>query len=276
MLISKPGIAGGVALAGMAGMALAARGMPETKTILVCLASIVAAASGAAILNGVLDASLDARMTRLAARVAAMRRVGTGGAALLAALLIAAGLATAHRYLNPTVTVLVAAAVASYAGLYTLCLKRRTPYGTIPGGIPGALPVLIGYAAVAPRIGSDGILLFLAMLLWQPPHFWALALNCRDDYREAGIPVLPAALGESYTKTLIFIYAVALLPVSLGLWATGPCSAGFAAAAGALWVYLIASLYLHAVRSRRFGRAFGASILYILGLLLAVILDVAV
>ncbi|MCL5966178.1 MAG: heme o synthase [Deltaproteobacteria bacterium] len=276
LLISKPGIAAGVALAGLAGMVLAARGMPEAKTILAGLGSIVAAASGAAILNGVLDEPMDVRMPRLSGRVAALGTVGKRGALLLAAFLILAGLTAARRSLNPVATTLVATAVVSYAGLYTLWFKRRSPYGTIPGGVPGALPVLIGYTAVTPRLGADGVLLFLVMLLWQPPHFWSLALKYQDEYRAAGVPVLPAVLGEPYTKTLIFIYAAALLPLSLGLWALGYCSASFAAAAGVLWAYFVASLYFRAVRSRRFGRAFGASILYILGLLLAVILDLAV
>lgn len=275
LALLKPGIALAVALAGMAGMVLAARALPPMGKAVACVGSTVAAACGAAILNGVFDAPSDARMPRLVARVAALRAVGTARALFLAALLVGAGLAAAARFLNPEAALLIAAAVACYAGLYTLYFKRRSPYGTVPGGIPGALPVLVGYAAVSPRLGADGILLFLVMLLWQPPHFWTLALRCRDEYREAGLPVLPVVRGEPYTKAAIFIYAVALLPLSMGLWIAGPCSGRFAAAAAALWIYFIYSLYFHAVRAPRFGQAFRASILYILGLLLAVILDLA-
>lgn len=276
IVISKPGIAAGVALAGAAGMALGGRGMPPAGTAFACVGSIVAAAAGAAILNGILDAPLDARMPRLSARVAAMRSVGTRPALVLALLLVAAGLVVAFAFLNAAAAALVLAAVLGYVVLYTLHFKRRSPYGTIPGGIPGALPILIGYVSAAPRPGVDAFLLFLVMVMWQPPHFWSLALKYQDDYRGAGIPVLPAAFGESYTRTLMFVYAAALLPLSLGLWALGPCSGSFALASAALWVYFVASLYAHAVRSRRFGRAFGASILYILLLLVAVIVDLAV
>jgi len=262
VLIAKPGIAAGVAMAGVAGMVLAASGAPPPHLLVPCLASILLAASGSAILNGIFDARMDARMPRLSGRVAALRQVGTRGAIGLAILFIAGGLFLAVRYLNGLAALLVLAAVLSYAVLYTLILKRRSPYGTIPGGIPGALPVLIGYSAVAGRIGTDGWILFLLMLLWQPPHFWALALKHREEYREA------------YTRVLIFLYAVALLPMSLALWAFGYCSGTFAAVAFLLWAGFLLSSYRNAVASRRYGRAFGASIVYLMGLFAALVLDV--
>lgn len=274
VLIAKPGIAAGVAVAGMAGMVLAERGVPPPRILLIGLASILLAASGSAILNGVFDAPMDARMPRLSGRVAAMGRVGTRGASLIALFLIAAALFLAYRYLNGTATLLLLSAVLSYTVLYTLVFKRRSPYGTIPGGIPGALPILIGYSAVAGRIGPDGWILFLVMLLWQPPHFWALALKYRDQYREAGVPVLPVVRGEGYTRVLIFLYAVALLPMTLALWVFGYCSGFFATAAILLWAGFLLSSYRNAVARRRYGRAFGASIAYLMLLLAALVLDV--
>jgi protoheme IX farnesyltransferase len=165
--------------------------------------------------------------------------------------------------------------VLSYTLLYTLFLKRRSPYGTIPGGIPGALPVLIGYSAVAGHVGMDGIILFSVMLLWQPPHFWSLALAHMEEYRGVGVPVLPVALGEPYTKILIFLYAIGLLPTTLALWVFGYCSAAFAWLAFALWCSYLLSCYRNVVSRRRFRRAFFASILYIMAVLLAVIVDVS-
>lgn len=274
VLIAKPGISAGVAVAGLSGMVLARRGLPEPSVALVCLASILLAASGSAILNGIFDASTDARMPRLSGRVAAMNRVGRRGAALLAAAAIFAGLLLSYRGLNGTAALLVLAAVLSYSVLYTLYLKRRSPYGTIPGGVPGALPVLIGYAAVSGGIGLDGWILFLVMLLWQPPHFWALALKHQQEYREAGIPVLPVVRGEAYTRVLIFLYAMALLPLSLALWAFGYCSGWFAAFAAVLWGAFLLLSYRNAVARPRYGRAFGASIAYLMFLLAAVIADV--
>lgn len=274
LLISRPGIIAGVTVAGLSGMVLAAKGLPPPGAVLVCLSCILLAAAGSAVVNGLLDADRDARMRRLDARVAALGRVGRKEALAFSLALIAGSLALSLRYLNGAATLLLAGAVGSYTVLYTLFLKRRSPYGTVPGGIPGALPVLIGYAAVEPRLGADGILLFLLMLLWQPPHFWALALKHQEDYRSAGFPVMPVALGETYTKILIFAYAAALIPLSLGLWWMGYGSWGYASAAIVLGGFFLSSCYRNLVAKPRFGRAFGASILYILGILVAVILDV--
>ncbi|MGE5190186.1 MAG: heme o synthase [Gemmatimonadota bacterium] len=273
--MSKPGIAAGVAVAGLAGMVLAAGGLPDGRTAALGLGCIVAAASGAAIVNGLLDAPRDARMARLSGRVAALRTVGERGALALSLVLVASALAVSFLFLNAVAALFILAAVLSYSFLYTVCLKRRSPYGTIPGGVPGALPVLVGYAATGGRIGLPGLLLFLVMLLWQPPHFWILALKYQDDYRAAGIPAMPVARGEAYTRFLILLHAVALLPASLALWAFGGCSGLFAAAAALLWAYFILSCWRNAVAARRFGRAFAASIVYMMGLLAAVIVDVA-
>ena len=275
LLLSKPGIVAGVSLAGLAGMVLAERGMPAAGIVAPCLASIVAAASGSAVLNGILDSSMDARMPRLSGRVEAMKRVGSDGALTLSLVLILVSLLVSHRFFHGLTVLLVFAAVVSYTLLYTLVFKRRSPYGTIPGGIPGALPVLIGYSAVAGRIGVDGIILFLVMLLWQPPHFWTLALAHGEEYRNAGVPVLPVAAGEPYTKILLFLYAVSLLPATLALWAFGFCSGAFAWSACALWCFFLLSSYRNVVIRDRYRRAFGASILYMMGILLAVIVDVS-
>ena len=275
LVISKPGIAAGVAAAGLAGMVLAGNGLPDGRTAALGLGCIVAAASGAAIVNGLFDAPLDARMRRLSGRVAALGVVGERNALALSLLLIAAALAVSFRYLNPLAGFLILAAVLSYSFLYTLYLKRRSPYGTIPGGVPGALPVLVGYAAASGRIGLPAFILFFVMLLWQPPHFWTLAMKYQDDYRIAGVPAMPAAFGEPYTRVLIFLYAVALLPMSLALWIFGYCSGFFAGAAVLLWAYFIRSCYRNAVATRRFGKAFGASIVYMMGLLAAVIVDLS-
>ena len=275
LVISKPGIAVGVAVAGLAGMALAGKGLPDGRTAALGLGCIVAAAAGAAIVNGLFDAPLDSRMRRLSGRVAALRTVGERGALGLSLVLIAAALAVSFLCLNAIAALLILAAVLSYSLLYTLFFKRRSPYGTIPGGVPGALPVLVGYAAVSGRIGLPALILFFVMLLWQPPHFWTLALKYQEDYRAAGIPAMPVALGEPYTRILIFVYAVALLPLSMALWVFGYCSGFFAGAAALLWVCFVRSCYRNAVATRRFGKAFGASIVYMMGLLAAVIVDVA-
>lgn len=274
--VAKPGIVAAVLLEGFAGMALAARGMPAAGNVISCLGALALAAGGAAMLNSCLEAERDTRMARLVRRTAALEKIGKTRAWAIATALLTAGLGIALARLPLTAALFIAAAAASYLLLYTLWLKGRSPYGAVPGGIPGALPALVGYSAVAPTPGLDGIILFLVMLLWQPPHFWALALMYRDDYRRAGVPVLPAALGAPYTKVLLFAYATALIPASLSLWLFGPSSGRFAVAALLLGGGFLATLWDNVVAQERYGRAFAASIAYLLLLLAAVAADVIV
>ncbi|HEX9023394.1 MAG TPA: UbiA family prenyltransferase, partial [Geobacteraceae bacterium] len=180
----------------------------------------------------------------------------------------------AIRYLNSLTLTLVLAAVLSYGLLYTLCLKRRSPWGAVMGGIPGALPVLVGYAAVANCVRIDGIILFAVMLLWQPPHFWALALEYSDDYRAASIPVLPVTHGKRFTAIFTLIFAASLVPASLLLWFSGFCSARYACAALIAGVAFLASCYLFIVRKERYALAFNASIIYLTLLFAAIIGDI--
>lgn len=257
-------------------MVLAGRGMPGTKECLICLTALLLAAAAAAMINGVLDAKPDARMARLHRRVASLERIGAQRTMVAAAGMLVAASTLSVMFLPRLTTALILLAIFFYTPLYTLWFKRRSPWGVVPGGIPGALPVLVGSSAVTGTISSAPLILFLVMLLWQPPHFWALALRHRHDYRRAGIPTLPLVRGEAYTKACIFVFAALLLPASLALWVTGACSARFALSAVCLGVLYLFSCYLYMVKKRRFQRAFQASILYLLGLLSAVIIDICV
>lgn len=273
--LAKPGIVAAVLLAGCAGMVTAARGLPEARTAALCLAALLLSAAGSAMLNGLLDAPLDRSMARLRVRVRALDAIGGARLLLTALTSISAALFLA-TLLNRLVVLLILGAVIFYTLAYTLILKRRSPWGAVPGGIPGALPVLIGQAAVTGSIDMAGMTLFTVIFLWQPPHFWVLALHHEDDYRAVGLPVLPVACGEGYTIVLILLYVTALLPATLALPLTGCCSPLFAALAVALWLYFLAACCRHAVRAKRFERAFRASVIYLTLLLAAVILDITI
>ncbi len=270
----KPGIQAAVLLAGFAGMVLAQRGWPEISSCLACLASLFLAAAGSAMINGLLDAEPDRHMVRLKGRVTALEKAGPGRVLTVALAGIAASSLLAIHYLNPLTLTLILAAVLSYGLLYTLCLKRRSPWGAVLGGIPGALPVLVGYAAVANCVRIDGIILFAVMLLWQPSHFWALALENNDDYRAASMPVLPVTHGKRFTAVFTLIFAASLIPASLLLWSTGFCSGKYAWAALIAGAAFLASCYLFIVRKERFALAFNASIIYLTLLFAAIIGDI--
>lgn len=274
--LAKPGIVAAVLLAGCAGMVSAARGLPEPGTALICLATLLLAAAGSAMMNCFLDLPLDRKMGRLQGRVAAFDAAGKTRLLCTALACISVALSLALFGLNRLVFLLTLAAVILYVLVYTLHLKRRSPWGAVPGGIPGALPALIGQAAVTGSFDPAGLLLFIIIFLWQPPHFWVLALRFQEEYRAAGVPVLPLARGEGYTRVLILLYATALLPATLALPITGCCSPLFAAAASLLWLCFLASLCRHALMARRFERAFRASVIYLTALLAAIIIDIII
>ncbi|MGE5446458.1 MAG: heme o synthase [Ignavibacteriales bacterium] len=275
IVLIKPGIIVSVTFTGFAGMVLANKGIPSGDTILFGILSLFLSASGSAILNNIFDKQIDVMMERLSRRVEALRAVGEKEAILISIFFITVSLFISFLFLNYVNGTLIIAAILSYTFLYTLYLKRFSPYGTIPGGIPGALPVLIGYSAVNPSIGIDGIILFLIMMLWQPPHFWALAQKYKEEYKRAGIPVMPVIMGTKYTNILMLIYSLSLLPLSLCLWFFGFCSTYYAITAVILGVYLEYVMLQSVRRSANYGKAFGISILYILILMASVIIDVS-
>ena len=269
----KPGIIAATTLTGFTGMVLAVGGVPDTMPALACMVSLVSAAAGSAMLNILLEAAADAKMKRLERRVAALERVGRQRALLLAAMLITIGLIVSRLFLNRNASLLILAAILFYTLVYTLGLKR-SPWGAVPGSLTGALPVLIGGAAAGRPFGAAGLILFIVMLFWQPPHFWTLAIRFREDYERAGMPALPTALGTSRTRILILLGNAALIPVSLILWFCGYCSAVFAFTALLAGGCLLTACYLFTVTSNRFGLAFRCSIIYLVVLHLAIIVDI--
>ncbi len=189
ILLSKPGIIISVAFTGFAGMVVASKGLPSFALGFLTIVSLLLSAAGSAILNNVLDKQIDLLMNRLSKRAHALEVVGEKTAVFIASLFIVIALFISLYYLNYVTALLIVAAILSYTLLYTLYLKRSSPFGTILGGLPGALPVLIGYSAIQPNIGLAGYILFAFMMLWQPPHFWALAQKYKLDYKKAGVPV---------------------------------------------------------------------------------------
>ncbi len=275
ILLSKPGIILSVAFTGVAGMVLANRGIPPLGLTLLTVVALLLSAAGSAILNNVLDKQIDTLMSRLSKRVDALEVVGEKTATLISLVFIAVSLFISFYYLNAVNGALIIAAILSYTLLYTLYLKRSSPYGTILGGLPGALPVLVGYTAVNSHIGVDGIILFVFMMLWQPPHFWALAQKYKLDYKRAGVPVMPVALGSKFTNVMILLYSIALLPLSLSLWILHYCSDYYAVFAIISGLYFEYVMIRSAVKNTDYGKAFGTSIIYMLIIMVSLILDLS-
>ena len=275
LLLLKPRIILSVAFTGFAAMVLAFQGIPPIDMTFYCIFSLLLSAGGAAILNNILDKQVDILMSRLNKRVEAMQIVGERFAIFIAGSFILISLFISFYLINIVNGILIVAAILSYTLLYTLYLKRSSPYGTILGGIPGALPVLIGFSVIKPELGLGGLILFLFMILWQPPHFWALAQKYKEDYRTAGVPVMPVVLGTKYTNILMLIYALSLLPLSLSLWFFGYSSTFYAILAIIFGIYFEYVFIKCAVSNSGYGKAFGVSILYMLVIMLSLVLDIS-
>ena len=162
----------------------------------------------------------------------------------------------------------------SYAVWYTLYLKRRGPFGAIVGGLPGALPVLIGCYGISDRFAPDVWLLFAFMMLWQPAHFWALTLKIQGDYEEGGVPVLPLVYGNDYTRLYILIYGLSLPPLALAVGLSAGYSLVYLIGSGIASFYYVFRTVRGIYRQEQYGRAFFASIIYMLVLMLLLNLDI--
>ncbi|HYD30124.1 MAG TPA: heme o synthase [Azospirillaceae bacterium] len=231
-------------------------------TALLCIA-VASGAAGA--INMWYDRDIDAVMERTRNRPIPQGRVTSGealafGVALTGAAVLLMGLAV-----NWVAASLLALASAFYVFVYTIWLKRRTPQNIVIGGAAGAFPPMIGWASVTGDVGLGGIVLFLLIFLWTPPHFWALALFRSGDYARAGLPMLPVVAGERETKKQMLLYTLALLPAATAPYAVGmagPIYLASALALGALFV--VAAWRVWQDDSHRSAkRMFGFSILYL-------------
>jgi heme o synthase len=187
-------------------------------TALLCIA-IGAGAAGA--LNMWYDADIDAVMTRTASRPIPSRRVTAGEAAGFGVTLGGFSVAVLALLVSWTAAALLAFTIFFYVVVYTVWLKRRTPQNIVIGGAAGALPPMIGWAAVTGSVSLESFLLFLIIFLWTPPHFWALSLLRADDYARARVPMLPVVAGPDETRRQIMLYTLVLAPVGLTPWLFG-------------------------------------------------------
>jgi len=217
--LTKPRIVELLLITTVPAMLLAARGMPSPLLIGAALIGGTLSAASANVFNCIVDADIDARMARTKSRPLVAGSVSIGSALRFASLL---GIAS-FLFLAATTTMMAAflslLALAFYVLIYTLILKRSTPQNIVIGGAAGALPPVIGWAAVTGDVTLVPILLFALVFYWTPPHFWALALRIGPDYAAAGVPMLPVLAGPAETARQIWLYTILLVAMSLILWA---------------------------------------------------------
>ena len=219
--LTKPGVVRLLVFTAIVGMLLAAPGLVPWDTLVFASLGIgLSAASGAAV-NHILDQRLDAEMARTRDRPLPTGRLNERDALVFAVALGVVGLAILVWLVNPLTAALTFLSLIGYAVVYTVYLKRMTPQNIVIGGAAGASPPVLGWAAVTNEVSGYALLLFLIIFTWTPPHFWALAVARRDDYKKAGVPMLPVTHGAEVTKSFVLYYTILLLIVSLLPYLTG-------------------------------------------------------
>ena len=256
-------------------MVLARGGWPSVWLMLVTVAGGAIVAGGANAMNCYFDRDIDGLMLRTRGRPLPAGQIEPERAAVFGIILAAAGFLMLQVFVNLLAACLTLGAFAFYVVVYTLLLKRTTPLNIVIGGAAGAMPPVVGWAAVTGTVEAPALVLFAIVVLWTPPHFWALALNYNSDYRRAGVPMLPVVLGRDETRRQILLHTIALVAVTLILPASGAAGVIYLTAAlvlGGLFLFYALRLW-----SAAFGKAASAlfrySILYLALLFVAIAVD---
>jgi protoheme IX farnesyltransferase len=244
---------------------------------LTCLGGALSA-GGAGAVNHSFDRDIDRVMTRTADRPVASGRVSPGAAIAYGVILCVASFALLTLTVNVEAALLSLSGFLGYVFVYTVWLKRTTPQNIVIGGAAGAVPPLVGWAAVTGGVSLDALLLFAIVFFWTPPHFWALSLLMKDEYARAGVPMLPVVRGEAATRRSILVYTLVLVVVTLTPVATGLFGGFYAVAAallGGAFVVMSARL-LRAVERRPALRSYLFSLAYLALLFAAMVVDARV
>ena len=273
--LTKPRVVQLIVFCALIGMLLADSGWPDLRRAATATLGIWLVASAAAAFNCLVEQHIDARMARTAWRPTAKGELSSLQTLLFSAVLCAAGSAMLYLWVNPLTMWLTFATFVGYAVIYTLVLKPLTPQNIVIGGASGAMPPVLGWAAMRNEVGPEALMMFLIIFLWTPPHFWALALYRAEDYRKSGLPMLPITHGAEFTRLQVLLYtlvlfAATLLPFVYGM--SGWLYLASAVALGAVFIAYAAQLwrdYSDALARR----AFRFSILYLSLLFAALLVD---
>ncbi len=235
--LTKPRVIQLIVFCALIGMVLAVPGVPSWADVrlgaIACL-GIWLVAGAAAAFNCLVEKAIDARMKRTSWRPTAMGEIKDSETAMLSFVLVSIGSAVLYYWVNPLTMVLTFATFVGYAVIYTVILKPLTPQNIVIGGASGAMPPVLGWAAMTGDVGPEALILFLIIFLWTPPHFWALALYRVEDYKKAGLPMLPVTHGNEFTRLQILLYTFVLMAACLMPFAYRMSG----------WLYLVSALVL--------------------------------
>ncbi|HMN94435.1 MAG TPA: heme o synthase [Hydrogenophaga sp.] len=248
-ILTKPRVVQLIVFCALIGMVLAVPGLPswpQVQLILLACLGIWLVAGAAAAFNCIVEQQIDRRMKRTAWRPTAKGELTNAQTLAFSAALCVLGSAILYLWVNPLTMWLTFGTFVGYAVIYTVILKPLTPQNIVIGGASGAMPPVLGWAAMTGHVAPEALILFLIIFLWTPPHFWALALYRVEDYRKSGLPMLPVTHGSEFTRLQILLYtlvlfAACLMPFMMRMsgWfylaAAVLLNAGFVAYAYVLW-----------------------------------------
>ncbi len=275
LALTKPRVVSLIVFTAVIGMLLATPGMVPLQILLAATAGIALVAGAAAAINCLVEQKIDARMERTSWRPLPRGELTPLETVVFAGAVGGFGLWLLMHYVNLLTMWLTLATFVGYAVVYTLILKPLTPQNIVIGGASGAMPPVLGWAAVTGQVSTEALLLFLIIFAWTPPHFWSLALYRTEDYAKAGVPMLPVTHGKLYTRLQVLLYTLILFGVSLLPYAVRMSGVVYLAAAVALGlIYVGYAVRIYARYSDRLARScFRYSIVYLAALFAALLVD---
>jgi protoheme IX farnesyltransferase len=275
LALAKPRVVSLIVFVAVIGMFLAAPGLPPPDVVFAATLGIALVAGAAAAINCLVEQKVDALMARTRARPLPRGEITSAQTLAFAGAVGGCGLWLLHQFVNPLTMWLTLGTFVGYAIVYTVLLKPATPQNIVIGGASGAMPPVLGWAAVNNEVAPEALILFLIIFAWTPPHFWSLALYRTREYARAGLPMLPVTHGPRYTQLMIVLYTLILFAVSLLPYAirmSGPLYLAAAVALGAL--FLLYAVQLLRDYSDLLARAtFKYSIVYLAALFSALLVD---
>jgi protoheme IX farnesyltransferase len=275
LVLTKPRVTQLAVFCAVIGMFLATPGLPDPMRVLAATLGIWLLAAAAFSINCLIEREVDARMLRTARRGTASGQITSHQVLLMAGVLGGGGMWILHTWVNALTLWLTFASFVGYALVYTAILKPLTPQNIVIGGLSGAMPPALGWAAMADAVPAEAWVLVLIIFIWTPPHFWALALYRHHDYEESGLPMLPVTHGKNFTQLHILLYtlvlfAASILPFTMRM--SGPAYLAAACVLSGRFVWKSFDLHRH-YSDAKARKLFHYSIVYLALLFAALLLD---
>ncbi|AMP03043.1 heme o synthase [Collimonas pratensis] len=273
--LTKPRVTQLAVFCAVIGMFLATPGLPEWQRVVAATIGIWLLAGAAFAVNCLVEREIDSRMARTARRPMARGEITVNQTLVFSGVIGGSGMWVLYNFVNPLTMWLTFATFVGYAIVYTIILKPATPQNIVIGGLAGAMPPALGWAAIANDVPMQAWILVLIIFVWTPPHFWALAMYRRDDYAKSGLPMLPITHGMKFTQLQIWLYTIALVATTMLPFAVGMSGLIYLASAallGLVFLWYAWQIYQH-YTDLIARKTFAYSIIYLSLLFAALLVD---